>query len=68
MTIDPKSRYWVVTADEDEAQAAKKFAERFGYPPETITDYNNQIWLGPIKGAHNEQGNFVPRNAPPAAA
>lgn len=57
MTIDPNRRYWVVTADEDETQAAQKFEQRFGYPPETITDYNKQIWLGPIKGAHNNEHN-----------
>ena len=41
--------FWMaVTLDEDEGEAAARFAERYGQPPELIVESYGILLLGPL--------------------
>ena len=50
---DPKAAYLCFTIDMDEDQAAARFQQKHGAPPERIIEAWNRLWLGPINGGKN---------------
>ena len=44
------------TVDHDEADAARRFEQRYGQPPEYIVEDRGVLWVGPIpEGAEPRQ-------------
>jgi len=53
MTIQPPPdphtyKYICVTASTNEEEAAAKFAEKYGRPPQYIFEEYGNLWLGPV--------------------
>jgi hypothetical protein len=46
--VQPGQLYHCWSIDTDESQAALSFQRRYGAWPETIIEWKNMIWLGPI--------------------
>lgn len=45
--------FLVFTADHDEADASRRFAARYGQPPDRIYELGENLYLGPLPGKDN---------------
>ena len=43
-----QTAYLCFTAEHDEEAASRRFAEKYGQPPEYIIEHGGLLWLGPI--------------------
>lgn len=46
--------YLCFTPSTKEDEAARKFAEKYGNPPEYIFEYKRLLWCGPIREEEND--------------
>lgn len=44
----PLTRYLCFTTSTDETEAAQRFQDRYGQPPDQILDFKGLLWVGPI--------------------
>lgn len=55
--------YLRFTLDHDEADAARRFAARYGQPPERIFEYKHDLCVGPIPQTGATDGQRPPTTA-----